>query len=52
MTAVGQAITTLYSLIVITTLMILDLKRLLKENKGGWIMVALSPVFILLVNII
>ncbi|WP_197540100.1 hypothetical protein [Clostridium botulinum] len=52
MTTTGQAITTLYSLITITTLMILDLKRLLKENKGGWIIVALSPVFILLVNII
>ncbi|WP_163197447.1 hypothetical protein [Clostridium sporogenes] len=52
MTTVGQAITTLYSLIAITTLIILDLKRLIKENKGGWIAVCLVPVFILLVNII
>jgi len=52
LTTVGQSITTLYSLIAITALIILDLKRLIKENKGGWITVGLTPVFILLVNII
>ncbi|MBY6879688.1 hypothetical protein MHI65_002469 [Clostridium botulinum] len=52
MTTAGQAITTLYSLIVITVLMILDLKRLINKDKGGWMIVCLVPVFILLVNII
>ncbi|WP_434302633.1 hypothetical protein [Clostridium botulinum] len=52
MTTIGQAITTLYSLIAITALIILDLIRLINENKGGWVAVCLVPVFILLVNII
>lgn len=52
MTTIGQAITVLYSLIVITTLIVMDLKEFSKNENAGWIAICLTPVFILLVNII
>ncbi|WP_251861943.1 hypothetical protein [Clostridium sp. Marseille-Q2269] len=52
MTEVGQAITETYSLLIVTTIMILDIRRMIKNSKMGWIAVALTPVFILLINIV
>lgn len=52
MTTVGQAITALYSLLVITALIVTDLKGCIKNKNEGWITVFLIPVFILLINIV
>ncbi|MBY6844617.1 hypothetical protein HYI19_07350 [Clostridium botulinum] len=52
MTTVGQAITAIYSLFVITALIVTDLKGAIKNKNEGWITVILIPVFILLINIV
>ncbi|EPS49034.1 hypothetical protein HYH70_17750 [Clostridium botulinum] len=52
MTAVGRAITAIYSLLVITGLIITDLKGVIKNKNEGWITVFLIPIFILLINIV
>ncbi len=52
MTKVGQAILQTYSLFTVTTIIGLDIKRILKKDRGGWITVILIPVFILLINIV
>ncbi|MFV3013608.1 hypothetical protein ACLD43_17355 [Clostridium botulinum] len=52
MTTVGQAITEIYSLLVITDLIITDLKGVIKNKNEGWITVFLIPIFILLINIV
>ncbi|HDK7179776.1 TPA: hypothetical protein PTV74_002133 [Clostridium botulinum] len=52
MTKVGQVITEIYSLLIVTTIIGLDIKRMIKNSKTGWIAVALTPVFILLINIV
>ncbi|WP_169928918.1 hypothetical protein [Clostridium botulinum] len=52
MTIAGQVITEIYSLLIVTTIIGLDIKRIIKKDRGGWITVFLIPVFILLINIV
>ncbi|MCS4471135.1 hypothetical protein JQ038_10240 [Clostridium botulinum] len=52
MTTGGQAIAEIYSLLIVTTIIVLDIKRIIKRDRGGWITVILIPVFILLINIV
>ncbi|MBD5642733.1 hypothetical protein HYH96_02330 [Clostridium botulinum] len=52
MTTVGQVITAIYSLLVITAIVVTDLKGAIKNKNEGWITVFLIPVFILLINIV
>lgn len=52
MTTVGQLILSVYSLLAITFLIVLSIKRMIKENDEGWELVLLIPVLVLLTNII
>ncbi len=52
MTPIGQAVFGTYSFISIVVLMVLNIKKVAKEESKGWELVALVPVLIFLANVI
>ncbi|WP_187291716.1 hypothetical protein [Clostridium novyi] len=52
MTPIGQAVFGFYSFISIAALMVLNIKKIAKEESKGWELVALIPVLIFLANVI
>lgn len=52
MTPTGQLVLSLYSLLSVVILMILNMKRVTKEGDGEWELILLIPVLIFLANMI
>lgn len=52
MTPIGQAVFGFYSFISIAALMVLNIKKIAKEESIGWELVALIPVLIFIANVI
>ncbi|MCD3204026.1 hypothetical protein [Clostridium botulinum] len=52
MTEVGQAIFGAYSLITITALAVINIRKIAKDDAKGWELVVLIPVLIFLTNVI
>jgi hypothetical protein len=51
MTPMAKYVLSTYSLIAILMLMILSFRKIEKDEKGGWAVVALIPVLIYLINL-
>lgn len=52
MTPIGQAVFGFYSFISIAVLMVVNIKKIAKEESKGWELVALIPVLIFIANVI
>lgn len=52
MTPIGRLILNIYSLLIITILIVLNIRKAIKEDDKGWVMLALVPVLVFLANII